>query len=63
MVNAPDVGKPVQVSHHRWRGDDHLGATRPSAAGGTPGLLPLVRALPKVPQVGGTLLFPAPKAA
>ncbi len=63
MVNAPDVGRPVQVSHYRWPGDDYLGATRPSAAVGTAGLLPLVPALPKVPQVGGSLLFLAPKAS
>ena len=62
MVNAPDVDRPVQVSNYRWPGDDYLGATRPSAAPGTSGLLPLVPALPKVPQQGGSLLFLAQMA-
>ncbi|MEG8179290.1 transglycosylase SLT domain-containing protein [Nocardia terpenica] len=29
MIHAPDFGKPVQISDHRFPGDDFLGATRP----------------------------------
>ena len=31
MINAPTFGQPVQIAHHRWPGDDYLGATRPAA--------------------------------
>ncbi|MDT7706640.1 MAG: hypothetical protein QOG20_2247 [Pseudonocardiales bacterium] len=60
MVNASDVGTPVQVAHYRWPGDDYLGATRPAAPPGTPGLLPPVPALPKVAQIAVPQLFLAP---
>lgn len=42
IVHAPDVGKPVQVSNYRYRGDDYYEATRPSAA------------IPGTPERGGS---------
>ncbi|MET8846009.1 C40 family peptidase [Amycolatopsis sp. NPDC004625] len=33
MIDAPDFGKPVQVEPYRYRGDDFIGATRPTNAG------------------------------
>ncbi|MCY7340748.1 MAG: C40 family peptidase, partial [Pseudonocardia sp.] len=38
MVNAPTFGKPVQLAYYRWRGDDYLGAGRPSVG---PALSPI----------------------
>ena len=29
MVQAPDFGRPIQISSYRWNGDDYLGASRP----------------------------------
>ena len=48
MVNAPRRGKPVQVAHSRWSGDDYLGATRPTALPGSmrPGIVPAPPAQP-----------------
>ncbi|MEJ8282163.1 C40 family peptidase [Pseudonocardia spirodelae] len=31
MVHAPAYGQPVRTAWYRWRGDDFLGATRPTA--------------------------------
>ncbi|WP_432850638.1 C40 family peptidase [Amycolatopsis sp. CA-161197] len=30
MVNAPDVGQPVQIANSRYPGDGYIGATRPA---------------------------------
>lgn len=30
MVQAPDFGRPIQISSYRWPGDDYLGASRPA---------------------------------
>jgi cell wall-associated NlpC family hydrolase len=31
MVQAPDFGRPIQISPYRWTGDDYLGASRPAS--------------------------------
>ncbi|WP_308015293.1 C40 family peptidase [Pseudonocardia sp. ICBG1293] len=60
MVSAPTFGLPVQTSWYRWRGDDYLGATRPSrAADGVPD--PAVRETPD-PSIPDDTWFDAPAA-
>ena len=72
MVNAPTFGRPVQVAFYRYRGDDYVGATRPSAGNGlVPGLLPslppiAVPDLDILPHPRGKApdpVFKAPKAS
>nr|WP_308190271.1 NlpC/P60 family protein [Pseudonocardia sp. TRM90224] len=62
MVNAPTFGKPVQVAYYRWRGDDYLGATRPAARFGDPGVLPPLSPRPDPPPDRGPTVFEAPPA-
>ncbi|MEJ3654088.1 C40 family peptidase [Actinomycetes bacterium KLBMP 9759] len=62
MVNAPTFGKPVQVAYYRWRGDDYLGATRPAARFGDPGVLPPLSPRPDPPPARGPTVFEAPPA-